>query len=210
MPSTCVGLARPADAATVTAIRIAAYERAPEFELLRPDLLAWDPADASRIVLAGWDAEGSLVATFQGIGAPDAAAAADILGVSVEMPAECFPSYVIGRAATAPGKARLGLNSVLRWHFLAATITAGYGSTMGLAYTAAPRINTMAAMGYRFVRPARVWDPEVRPLSPPILCYLPASGFGTARAVLATQAAEAIAAHPWVGPGLVLPRVGAP
>jgi hypothetical protein len=209
MRRNCVGLARPEDSSAVNDLRLAAYRDAAEFRLLRPDLLGWDGASPGYIVGAGWDARGELVSTLQGQVAGSAAEAARILGVSIEMDASCFPSVILSRAATVRGLARSGLNSVLRWHFLRATIAAGFQTTMGLAYTGAPRLNTMFAMGYVAFRPERIWDPEVEPIATPIVVYLRAETFEGASSLLQSSAAEAIAAYPWTGPQLVLPVVSA-
>jgi hypothetical protein len=209
MPAQCVGLARPEDKAAVDALRLEAFAGAAEFRLLRPDLLAWNPASSAHIVLAGWDADGRLASTFQGIVAASAAEAERILGISVAMEPDCFPTFITGRAATRKTAARSGLNSVLRTHFLRATIAAGFPSTMGLAYTNAPRINTLAAMGYRFFRPDRVWDPEVEPISLPIGAYLRRRDYEAALALLVSGATGAIEAYPWEGPALHLTLPGA-
>ena len=201
----CVGLARAEDQDAVNALRLETYSGAAEFKLLRPDLLRWDSDSTDYVVLAGWDDDGRLVATFQGIAAASAAGAEQIMGVSVdELDGSCFPAFVNGRAATTRGFGRSGLNSVLRWHFLRATIAAGFRATIGLAYAGAPRVNTMAAMGYTFFRPERVWDPEVEPIAPPVVVCLRAEGYRNALEMLSSTTAEAIAAYPWAGPALVL------
>jgi hypothetical protein len=205
----CVGLARPEDKDLVNRLRLAAYGGAAEFKLLRPDLLHWDGRSPDYIVLAAWDTAGELVSTLQGQVAGSAAAAERILGVSIEMDATCFPSFILSRAATLRGLGRSGLNSVLRWHFLRATIAAGFRTTMGLAYTGAPRLNTMFTMGYVAFRPERIWDPEVEPIATPIVVYLRAEAFEGASKLLRSGAAEAIAAYPWTGPQLALPAVSA-
>jgi predicted N-acetyltransferase YhbS len=200
----CVGLAGTADREAVNALRLETYSVAREFRLLRPDLLAWETRDPSCIVLGGWDDDAQLVATIQCRVAGSVAHAESIIGVSVEMPPSCFPGVVMGRAATAPGLTGRGLNSVLRWHCLTAARDAGFRSVLGLAYQGAPRMRTMEAMGYRQVQPARVWDPEVEPLSPPILVYLQLADFDTALDCLWPLAAEGVSASPWQGPTLSL------
>jgi hypothetical protein len=108
----------------------------------------------------------------------------------------------MGRAATAPGRTGRGLNSVLRWHCLTAARDAGFSSVLGLAYQGAPRMRTMEAMGYRALEPERVWDPEVEPLSPPILVYLGRALFAGALDYLWPLASEGVSAFPWQGPPL--------
>lgn len=195
----CVGLAGAADCEAVNALRLDTYSVAAEFRLLRPDLLAWDTRDRSAIVLGGWDDAGHLVATIQCRVADSPADAEAQVGVSVEMPATCFPAVVMGRAATVPGRTSRGLNSVLRWHCLTAARDAGLRSAFGLAYQGAPRLRTMEAMGYRVLHPARIWDPEVEPKSAPILIYLPRADFDSALDYLRPLAAEGVAAYPWQG-----------
>ena len=198
----CVGLATPADREAVNALRLETYGAAREFRLLRPDLLAWDTRDRSAIVLGGWDDAGQLVATIQCRVAGSPAHAEAQVGVSVEMAPSLFPAVVMGRAATAPGRTGRGLNSVMRWHCLTAARDAGFKSVLGLAYQGAPRMRTMEAMGYRSLQPERVWDPEVEPLSPPILVYLGRAAFAGALDHLWPLAAEGVSAFPWQGPRL--------
>lgn len=199
----CVGLASANDCEAVSALRLETYSAAPEFRLLRPDLLAWDTHDPSAIVLGGWDGTGRLMATIQCRVAGSAAHAEAQVGVSVAMMASHFPAVVMGRAATAPGRGGRGLNSVLRWHCLTAARDAGFKSVLGLAYQGAPRMRTMEAMGYRSLKPERVWDPEVEPRSPPILVYLGRADFAGALDYLWPLAAEGVSAFPWQGPRLV-------
>jgi hypothetical protein len=195
----CVGLATAADREAVNALRLETYSAAPEFRLLRPDLLAWDTRDRSAIVLGGWDATSRLVATIQCRVAGSPAHAEAQVGVSVAMAPSLFPAVVMGRAATAPGRTGRGLNSVMRWHCLTAARDAGFKSVLGLAYQGAPRMRTMEAMGYRTLHPERVWDPEVEPLAPPILVYLSRAGFDGALDYLSPLAAEGVSAFPWQG-----------
>jgi len=199
MRRNCVGLARPQDQEAINALRVETYKSATEFKLLRPDLLYWDGASPAHVVLAGWDDEGRLSSTFQGIAAGSAAAVERILGVSITLDDSLFPTFITGRAATLRSHARSGLNSVLRWHFLQATIAAGFPSTMGLAYTGAPRLRTMFQMGYASFNPERVWDPEVEFITPPLVVYLRSEGYQAALASLEGAAATQIAAYPWTG-----------
>jgi GNAT superfamily N-acetyltransferase len=204
MRRNCVGLAGPADQEAVNGLRLETYSAAPEFRLLRPDLLAWEAHDPSCIVLGGWDDAGRLVATIQCRAAGSAAHAEAMIGASVEMAAACFPAVVMGRAATAPGRTGRGLNSVLRWYCLTAARDVGFRSALGLAYQGAPRMRTMEAMGYNLRQPARVWDPEVEPKVPPIVAFLHQADFDAALDYLWPLAGEQVAAYPWQGPTLSL------
>jgi hypothetical protein len=198
------GLARPDDAAAIGALLLAQYAAAREFRLLLPERLAWDGASGAGGVAAGWDESGRLVATMRASLAASAAAAEARLDVSVALPETWFPAVILSRAATAPGLARTGINSLLRWHLLRAAATQGARCALGLVYETAPRLTLMTEIGYRFMPPARVWDPEVAPRNPPLLAYLSPDALPPAVAALAARSREAALAWPWRGPGPVV------
>jgi hypothetical protein len=200
-----VGLAGQADAAAINALLLAQYQAAREFRLLRTDMIAWDGRQGAGGVAAAWDQSGRLVATMRAVIAPSVPTAATALGVSVDLPAPYFPAMILSRAATAPGLSRTGINSLLRWHLLRAAVDQGAQAALGLVYEAAPRLTLMREIGYRFDQPAKVWDPEVAPLRPPLLAVLAPDILPTALAVLQQKVAEAVAAWPWQGPEPVLP-----
>jgi GNAT superfamily N-acetyltransferase len=200
-----IGLAGAADAPALSALLLTQYSAAREFRLLRPDVLAWDGAQGAGGVAAGWDATGRLVATMRARLVGSATVAEAALGVSVDLPATCFPSVILSRAATAPGLSRTGINSVLRWHLLRAALAQGARGALGLVYEAAPRLTLMTEIGYRFQAPARVWDPEVAPLNPPLLAFLSEDGLPGAVAALRDRVNDAIAAWPWQGEAPVIP-----
>jgi len=201
----CVGLALPADANAVNALRLALYSQAREFRLLRPEQLVWNGRQDDGAVAAGWDADGRLISTMQTRLVPTRALAEERLGISVELDESWFPAVILSRAATAPGHGRSGLNTVLRWHMLRAAQARGGRSLLGLVYAAAPRLNLMRDLGYRFQSPELVWDDEVEPIQPPLLAYLAAADFPAALEKFKLAAAEPIAAYPWRGPALVIP-----
>jgi hypothetical protein len=200
-----VGLAAAADAPAISALLLAQYRAAREFRLLRPDLIAWDGVQGAGGVTAGWDATGRLVATMRARLVGSAEAAERLLDVSVALPADCFPAVILSRAATAPGFSRTGINSLLRWHLLRAAVGQGARSALGLVYEAAPRLTLMTAIGYRFIAPARVWDPEVAPLNPPLLAWLSQDDLPAAVAALEDRVRDAVRAWPWRGPAPILP-----
>jgi hypothetical protein len=202
-----IGLAGAADAPAITALLLAQYRAAREFRLLRPDLIAWDGVQGAGGVAAGWDETGRLVATMRARLVGSAEAAERLLDVSVAMPASCFPAMILSRAATAPGFSRTGINSLLRWHLLRAAVGQGARSALGLVYEAAPRLTLMKAIGYRFAAPARVWDPEVAPVAPPLLASLRDAELPAAVAALEDRVRDSAAAWPWRGPPPVLPMV---
>jgi GNAT superfamily N-acetyltransferase len=201
-------LARAADAPAIGALLLAQYSTAREFRLLLPDRLVWDGVSGAGGVAAGWDEAGRLVATMRASLAASAAAAEAGLDVSVALPEAWFPAVVLSRAATAPGLARTGINSLLRWHLLRAAAAQGARCALGLVYQTAPRLTLMTEIGYRFVPPERVWDPEVAPRNPPLLAYLSPDALPPAVASLAARTRDAARAWPWRGPGPVVPVVG--
>jgi hypothetical protein len=201
------GLAGAADAPAISALLLAQYQAAREFRLLRPDRLLWDGVQGAGAVAAGWDEGGRLVATMRARIVGSAAAAEAALDVSVDVPQACFPAVILSRAATAPGLARTGINSLLRWHLLRAALAQGARGALGLVYETAPRLTLMSAIGYRFASPARVWDPEVEPRNPPLLAWLSEDDLPPAVAVLEERVRDAVAAWPWRGPAPVIPLV---
>jgi hypothetical protein len=228
------GIAGPADAPAITTLLRERYAAAREFRLLRPEVIGWDGVQGAGGVAAGWDASGGLVATMRASMADSAAMAAAAMGVSVALPAACFPAVILGRAATRPGLARGGINSLLRWHLLRAACAQGARAALGLVYEEAPRLGLMTAIGYRFATPARVWDDEVASARPPLLAWLaPDSlapdglapdglapdglapdglahdGLADAVAALAPRVAQAAAAWPWRGMPPAIPRLTA-
>ena len=202
-----VGLATAADAPAIGALLLAQYRAAKEFRLLRPDLLAWDGRAGAGGVAAGWTDDGRLVATMRASIAPDADAAAAAMGLSVDLPDACFPAVILSRAATDPALARSGINSLLRWHLLRAAAAQGARAALGLVYEGAPRLSVMARIGYRTAPPARIWDPEVEPLRPPLLAWLPPEVFPAAIEALRAEVVEAARRWPWHGPAPMVPSV---
>ncbi|MBS0558890.1 MAG: hypothetical protein JSR21_02440 [Proteobacteria bacterium] len=205
LPLGHVGLASATDAPAINALLLAQYQAAREFRLLRPDMLAWDGRTGAGGVAAGWTRDGRLVATMRAALAPSAAAAAEAMGLSVDLPAGFFPAVILSRAATDPALGRSGINSLLRWHLLRAAAAEGARAALGLVYEGAPRLSVMARIGYRTAPPARVWDPEVEPLRPPLLAWLPPEVFPVALEALREEAAKAAERWPWEGPSPTIP-----
>jgi hypothetical protein len=199
------GLAGVVDAPAISALLIAQYRAAREFRLLQPDRLFWDGQQGAGGVAAGWDESGKLVATMRARIVASTAAAEAALDVSADVPKACFPAVILSRAATAPGLARTGINSLLRWHLLRAALAQGARGALGLVYETAPRLTLMSAIGYRFASPERVWDPEVEPRNPPLLAWLSEDDLPPAVAALEARARDAAAAWPWRGSAPVIP-----
>jgi len=173
------------DADAIAALRVACYRQAREFELLQPQCLSWTALDDEAVVfqLHGLDSE--LLATVRSHWVASAAALEQRMGCECELPPECFPTLYFSRGATVPSAGRLGLHSVLRYHYLLAAQRLGAASATGSVYEHAPRVRSMAELGYRFDRPQRIWDPEVRLIQAMLVAWLPAAGLAEAVRTLA-------------------------
>jgi len=199
------GLAGVTDAPEISGLLLAQYRAAREFRLLQPERLFWDGVQGAGGIAAGWDETGKLVATMRARIVGSAAAAEAVLDVSVGVPQSCFPVVILSRAATAPGLSRTGINSLLRWHLLRAALAQGARGALGLVYETAPRLTLMSAIGYRFMSPERVWDPEVEPRNPPLLAWLSEDDLPPAVLALEERGRDAAMAWPWRGSAPVIP-----
>jgi GNAT superfamily N-acetyltransferase len=202
-----------AAAPALNELRTREYSTAREFELLRPDLLEWSENDAKGAIVGVWCAE-RMVATMRALVVADRPTAEDLMTCSVDLDASHFPALVLGRGATAQSHRGLGLNSLLRVHFLRACLDEGgtlpgelpVASALGLAYEGAPRLRLMRELGYALHQPEHVWDPEAREVTPALLAVLPRASFPSALARLAALAAPLERDFPWSGPRLRMPR----
>jgi hypothetical protein len=195
------------DAHRIESLRLAEYSAAPEFELLRPDLLMWDTHDDDGVVLGVWAGD-ELLSTLRGVVVADRAAAEDFLTCTVDLPPDRFPALVLGRGATLSPVRRLGLNALLRRLFLQAMVGPDgdtIRSSLGLPYEGASRLRLMRDLGYETQRPERIWDPEAQELRPALLAVLPRDRFGSALTMLDPLTAELVAKYPWAGSPLTLP-----
>jgi hypothetical protein len=200
----CVRLACEADRGLIGDLRRVAYQSAREFSLSDGAHLGWSDLDEVSAVITAWRGP-DLVSTLRATVAEDITAAEGILTCSVELAGTAFPAMVLTKGATRPGRGAGGLHSALRYHCLLAGDRYGVRSVLGLVYTDAPRVRTMAELGYEFRRPARVWDPEGSALTQPLFAVLPGDRLKAAIGTLASAFEETLAAYPWVGPPPVLP-----
>jgi hypothetical protein len=194
-----------ADAACVTELRLSCYRNAEGLELLQTQALAWGPAVERTTVLVAQGQDGALLSTTRGVIVHDGREADDALGCLNELPVSLFPALLLGRGATRQLAGGAGLHSLLRYHFIHAAAQANLGAMLGIVYEGAPRTRLMAALGYDFVRPSQVWDPELRPLRPVLVGTLPRERFGAALDKLRLMLSGLLVRFPFQGGPLALP-----
>jgi len=194
------------DADAVFELRAKEYARAAEFEMTRPELLAWGEHDDAGTIVGVWQG-GRLVATLRALVIPDRAAAEDVFACTVDLPGDMFPALMFGRGATDAALQRQGINALLRLYFLRALAADDdrIRCSIALPYEGAPRINLLRALGYELSRPVKTWDPEAREMAPALLAVLPRVRFESARARLETLCVDNVRRFPWIGAPLRLP-----
>jgi len=187
----------------IEALRRDAYRRAREFAVTSPAAYAWTPSDDRATVLAIWDRDG-VVATMRGTVVATCEDAEALLECTTALNASFFPALVLERGATRDDCRRQGLNSWLRWHFLAAARDAGIRSTLTAVFEEAPRARLMQTLGYVFVPPERVWDANIEVRKPLYVAHLRHEDMANACTILAASCSQACEAYPWRGPPIVL------
>jgi hypothetical protein len=195
----CIRRATKDDADEISSLRLAAYARAKEFRLENPEALRWGPHDDSDVVLAAWDESGNAISTTRGSIAKDRQEAEEWLTCSVDLDSSAFPVLLLGKAATREEYGRTGLHSALRYYCLAAVLNTPINSVLGMVYKGAPRTNLMQTLGYRFLTPDRVWDPEGVPLTPVMVAVLDRASIGYACEILSKTVNPILMEYPWRG-----------
>ena len=168
-----VGVAGRAQRAGVEAVRRAAYRQATEFDWNDEALLAWSNADDEGTVIALWDRQGEALSTvrasvFAELGPAEQLLEYSLAGIDVRTPV-----LVLSRAATHPSVARQGLNSVVRYAYLAAAAVARIECVVTLVYDGGPRLRSMREAGFVFSQPRAGWDTEAVARTQPLLASLP-------------------------------------
>lgn len=184
------------DADAIQALRLQCYLGAREFELLQPECLTWDEHDDDGVVYKLCDGAGSIFATVRSHWVLSRQALEQRMGCECHLPDSCFPTLFLSRGATIGWATRAGLHSLMRYHYLRAAAALGAASATGAVYEYAPRVNSMAELGYFFEQPSRVWDPEVRAINRMLVACLPAARFAQAQASLAAMHEQALAQYP--------------
>ncbi|MCI0410972.1 MAG: hypothetical protein L0191_20820 [Acidobacteria bacterium] len=141
-----------ADAALISRFRQAQYRRSPDLTLTDESVLLWDKGDDLGIVLAVRAQDGSFLSTMRAEPLLDAEGAARALDCPVPIPDPVFPAMILGRGATRGDCQHLGLNSLMRFHFLRFARERGVRHIYGRVYGQAARTNLMRSIGYTFFR----------------------------------------------------------
>jgi hypothetical protein len=196
LPAGRVARASRQDAGAIEALRLACYRGAREFELLQPECLSWDERDDKGVVYKICDSSGLIFATVRSHWVPSREALERSMGCECQLPDSCFPTLFFSRGATVGWAMRAGLHSLMRYHYLRAAAALGAASATGAVYEHAPRVRSMAELGYVFECPSRVWDPEVRAINRMLVAYLPAAGLASALNTLAAMHEHALAQYP--------------
>jgi len=141
-----------ADAALISRFRQAQYRRSPDLTLTDESVLLWDEGDDLGIVLAVRAQDGSFLSTMRAEPLRDTKHAARALDCQVPIADSVFPAMILGRGATREDCQHLGLNSLMRLHFLRFARQRGIRHVYGRVYGQAARTNLMRSIGYAFFR----------------------------------------------------------
>jgi len=140
-----------ADAAAISHFRQAQYRRSPDLTLADESVLLWDGQDDHSIVLAVRAHDGAILATMRAEPLSDAQGASRALDCPVPISDPVFPAMLLGRAATRADCRTLGLNSLMRFHFLRFARERGIRHVYGRVYGEAARTHLMRSIGYEFL-----------------------------------------------------------
>jgi len=168
-----VGIAGFSQRTGVEAVRRAAYRQATEFDWKDEALLAWGSADDEGTVIALWDRHGQTLSTVRASVFADVEQAQQLLEYSLSGIDVPTPVLVLSRAATHPSMARQGLNSVVRYAYLAAAALSRIECVVTLVYDGGPRLRSMREAGFAFSQPRSGWDSEAVARTQPLLASLP-------------------------------------
>ncbi len=168
-----VGVVGAAQRAGVQAVRRAAYGQATEFDWKDEARLAWNCTDDEGTVIALWDAQGQVLSTVRANVFTERDPAEELLEYSLAGIDVCMPVLVLSRAATHPGVARQGFNSVVRYAYLAAAAASRMACVVTLVYDGSPRLRSMREAGFALSPPRLGWDTEAVARTQPLLAWLP-------------------------------------
>ena len=144
-----VRFAEPIDFGAVAALRLAAYRAAPEFIIADEEAVTrW----SGQVLVAVCPVNG-MVATMQVVYCDTATQLQEPGGSAPPTSFSAYPTLLLNRGATLPGRHYHGLNSRLRLMALnMALADARVQSLTGLVYAGAPRLNLLRELGYVFTR----------------------------------------------------------
>jgi hypothetical protein len=181
----------------INALRIQEFQRSAQFTLIKPEALKWNHCDDTSIVLSAWDGHYA-VATMRAVGISNVAQAESCVQCIVPEHTD-FPAMVFNSAATHWDYRGIGLNQLLRYHFLKIAMGYTVQSLLSPMYEGAPRIRFMKALGYQFTTPPLSWQKKLNPKATRILGILSRAMMPQAIALIETQRYEIINAYPWKG-----------
>lgn len=196
------GLTRKAcrfDKPAIDALRIAAYETATEFTILRPEKLLWSPDDKQCAVAAVFTSEDLAIATMQGRVVITNSELESVLEARVPQADIDYPCLVLSSAATMPGNHYSGLNTLLRYYFFSAAACSNVRSIAGQVFRGAPRLNLMADLGYEFYSSAEEWYDELLAVTDLNFALFRSARLGAAIATLKNLTRENRKLFPWAG-----------
>jgi hypothetical protein len=194
--SKCVRISVSRESAAIYDLRLQAYIRAPEFELLQPETLQWRRADENGIVLSAYEVSGEPLATTSVTIVPNKRAAEEIMECRWIGGEELFPAMLLGKGATQKHLHKGGLHSVIRYYLLKCAEQLPFKSVLGIVYESAPRTNLMRKIGYELVKPQHWWYSDLRPLKPTLIGILSRAKFSSAIQLLFEEFQEVIREYP--------------
>lgn len=186
----------------INALRIREFQRSAQFTLIKPEKLRWNHCDDTSVVLSAWD--GAIaVATMRAVVVCDTEGAENCVQCKVPKDTH-FPAMVFNNAATHSDYRGIGLNQLLRYHFLKIALDAGIQCLLSPMYEGAPRIQFMQALGYAFTIPALSWQNKLGPKATRILGCLARVKMPHAIDLIEAKRRDIITSYPWAGEGVRL------
>jgi hypothetical protein len=186
----------------INALRIREFQRSAQFTLIKPEKLKWNHCDDTSIVLSAWD--GAIaVATMRAVVAYDTVEAENCVQCIVPKFTH-FPAMIFNNAATHLDYRGIGLNQLLRYHFLKIALDAGIQCLLSPMYEGAPRIQFMKALGYVFTIPSLSWQNKLGPKAARILGLLAREKMSYAIDLIESQRPDIITSYPWRGESIQL------
>lgn len=185
------------DQKQINDLRVTEFQRSSEFTLIKPEKLLWNQCDDDSIVLAAWDGARA-VATMRAVLVNNVSDAEDCVECTVPEDT-AFPAMVFNSAATSLDYRGLGLNQLLRYHFLKIAVENQVQSLLSPMYEGAPRIKFMKDLGYTFTTPLLSWQNKLKPQNKRILGTLKRKMMPQAIGVIRTQRSDIIKSYPWDG-----------
>lgn len=193
------------DNVQINALRIREFQRSAQFTLIRPEKLLWNDCDDDAIVLAAWDGP-CAVATMRAVVVNTTAEAESCVQCTVAAETD-LPVMIFTSAATHWDYRGIGLNQLLRYHFLKIALDNKIQALLSPMYEGAPRIRFMKDLGYKFNIPRLSWQNKLNPKATRILGVLERARMPQAVDFIETHRNDIIKAYPWKGKHI---RINAP